>query len=79
MFVNADDENYYIFKEIYKFKEFIYSKKATTRWLEKSHSNDKLLRKVMFSSYPMELNIFIEASLSRNKHTGGKGFCICCF
>ena len=45
--------------------------------LQKSQSNDKLSRKVMTSSYHIELKTFIEARCTNNVHTGeikGKRF-----
>ena len=51
------------------------SKEATIWRLNESRSNDKLLPKIMSSSYHMELKILIEASCIYNMHTGEKDFC----
>ena len=56
------------------------SKKMTAVWhLKKSHNNDKLLEKIMSSSYHIEQKAFIEASCIYKIHTGEKNFCSCCF
>ena len=52
----------------------------TTIWrLKKSHSNDKVLEKITFSSYHVEQKTFMEASCIYNIHSEGKFFCSGCF
>ena len=43
--------------------------KATTWWLKKSQSNDKLFWKLMSYSYHIEQKTFIEASCTNKMHT----------
>ena len=50
-------------------------KQTSNMALQRSQSDIKLLQKVIFSSYHIELKIFIEASCTNNIHTGVKGFC----
>ena len=38
--------------------------------VEKSHSNDKLLEKIISSNYHMEQKTYVEASCIYNIHTG---------
>ena len=52
----------------------------TTIWrLKKSHSNDKVLEKITFSSYHVEQKTFMEANCIYNIHSEGKIFCSGCF
>ena len=55
------------------------SKKATIWRLKKSHINDKLLEKIMSSSYHTEQKTLIEVSCIYNIHTREKKFCSCYF
>ena len=47
--------------------------------VEKSHSNDKLLEKIISSSYHMEQKTYVKASCNNNIDTGEKFFCNCYF